>query len=490
MAFSSVQFLFVFLPLSLAVYWLCPKWLRNAVLAAFSLLFFAWAGLKGAAILVLLAGINWLGGLSLGRLAHKRPLLILLILLDLAVLGGFKYAGFAAETVNALVPGLLPVLSPALPLGLSFYVFTAIGYCADVAAGKVESEKNPIRFAVFLAFFGHGPSGPIVRYGQQAPQLDPGSETRRVSADRFCYGIKRLVLGLAKKAIIADQLALIYAKVASVPAATLPAPILVLGYTAYMMQLYFDFSGYSDMAIGIGEFFGITLPENFEYPYLACSVGEYWRRWHISLSSWFRDYVYIPLGGNHGATWRTHLNLLMVFFLCGLWHGASWTFVAWGAWHGLFLALERAGLGAAVERAPRPLRHAYALAAVFGGPAGAYPAAFGQLLFPAFGQGGVVAGGAQAGGATQRGTAMHPSPPLAGTDWPSVLSLVLGIFAVLGLANDAPDKDLYVGIFLLASVAIVLGGIGVAAPDRGKGMPTAGIVLGILALVGLADALL
>ena len=154
MAFSSVQFLFVFLPLSLAVYWLCPKWLRNAVLAAFSLLFFAWAGLKGAAILVLLAGINWLGGLSLGRLAHKRPLLILLILLDLAVLGGFKYAGFAAETVNALVPGLLPVLSPALPLGLSFYVFTAIGYCADVAAGKVESEKNPIRFAVFLAFFG------------------------------------------------------------------------------------------------------------------------------------------------------------------------------------------------------------------------------------------------------------------------------------------------------------------------------------------------
>ena len=196
MAFSSAQFLFVFLPLSLAVYWLCPKWLRNAVLAAFSLLFFAWAGLKGAAILVLLAGINWLGGLSLGRLAHKRPLLILLILLDLAVLGGFKYAGFAAETVNALVPGLLPVLSPALPLGLSFYVFTAIGYCADVAAGKVESEKNPIRFAVFLAFFGHGPSGPIVRYGQQAPQLDPGSETRRVSAGRLSFGIKAVLVGL------------------------------------------------------------------------------------------------------------------------------------------------------------------------------------------------------------------------------------------------------------------------------------------------------
>ena len=342
MAFSSVQFLFVFLPLSLAVYWLCPKWLRNAVLAAFSLLFFAWAGLKGAAILVLLAGINWLGGLSLGRLAHKRPLLILLILLDLAVLGGFKYAGFAAETVNALVPGLLPVLSPALPLGLSFYVFTAIGYCADVAAGKVESEKNPIRFAVFLAFFGHGPSGPIVRYGQQAPQLDPGSETRRVSADRFCYGIKRLVLGLAKKAIIADQLALIYAKVASVPAATLPVPILVLGYTAYMMQLYFDFSGYSDMAIGIGEFFGITLPENFEYPYLACSVGEYWRRWHISLGSWFRDYLYIPLGGSRvKSRGRLIFNLFVVWFSTGLWHGANWTFIAWGLMYFVLLCVEK-----------------------------------------------------------------------------------------------------------------------------------------------------
>ena len=340
MAFSSVQFLFVFLPLSLAVYWLCPKWLRNAVLAAFSLLFFAWAGLKGAAILVLLAGINWLGGLSLGRLAHKRPLLILLILLDLAVLGGFKYAGFAAETVNALVPGLLPVLSPALPLGLSFYVFTAIGYCADVAAGKVEPEKNPIRFAVFLAFFGHGPSGPIVRYGQQAPQLDPGSETRRVSADRFCYGIKRLVLG----------------------------------YTAYMMQLYFDFSGYSDMAIGIGEFFGITLPENFEYPYLACSVGEYWRRWHISLSSWFRDYVYIPLGGSRCRLRRTCLNLLIVFALTGLWHGAAWQYVVFGLLHGIILCMERLGLRRALEQLPRLFRHLYTVVllwltlVIFGAP--------------------------------------------------------------------------------------------------------------------------
>ena len=397
MAFSSVQFLFVFLPLSLAVYWLCPKWLRNAVLAAFSLLFFAWAGLKGAAILVLLAGINWLGGLSLGRLAHKRPLLILLILLDLAVLGGFKYAGFAAETVNALVPGLLPVLSPALPLGLSFYVFTAIGYCADVAAGKVESEKNPIRFAVFLAFFGHGPSGPIVRYGQQAPQLDPGSETRRVSADRFCYGIKRLVLGLAKKAIIADQLALIYAKAASVPAATLPAPILVLGYTAYMMQLYFDFSGYSDMAVGLGQIFGFHFPENFRYPFLSGSVTEFWRRWHISLGSWFRDYVYIPLGGSRCSRSRWLLNVFLVWGLTGLWHGAAWNFVLWGLFFAVLLAAEKLWYGHGLEKT-RLLKHLYMLPllavsfVLFN--AADLPAA-GQQIAALFGFGGLPAAGVE-----------------------------------------------------------------------------------------------
>ena len=374
MAFSSVQFLFVFLPLSLAVYWLLPKQLRNVVLGAFSLLFFAWAGLKGAALLVGLAALNWLGGLALGRLPRKRPLLVLLVAADLAVLGIFKYAGFAAESINALFPGLVPVLSPALPLGISFYVFTAIGYCADIAAGRAAPEKSPFRFAVFLAFFGHGPSGPIVRYDQQAPQLDPCSEARRVSADRFCYGIKRLILGLAKKAIIADQLALIYAKVAAVPAATLPAPILVLGYTAYMMQLYFDFSGYSDMAIGIGEFFGITLPENFNYPYLACSIGEYWRRWHMSLSGWFRDYVYIPLGGSRCRLRRTCLNLLIVFALTGLWHGAAWQYVVFGLLHGLILCAERLGVRQLLGQLPKFVQHLYTVVLlwltllVFGAP--------------------------------------------------------------------------------------------------------------------------
>ena len=361
MAFSSVQFLFVFLPLALAVYYILPKRARNLVLCGFSLLFFAWSGLRGAALLVGLAALNWAGGLVLGRSARKRMWLTLLVSVNLGILALFKYAGFAAESVNTLFPGLLPVLTPALPLGISFYVFTAIGYCADLAAGRAEPARNPFRFFVFLAFFGHGPSGPIVRYAQQAPQLDPLGEERRVTADRFCYGIKRLVFGLAKKAVIADQLALIYQRVVSVPAETLPAPILVLGYVAYMLQLYFDFSGYSDMAIGIGSFFGLELPENFRYPYLAQSVGEYWRRWHISLSSWFRDYLYIPLGGSRCSTACTCRNLLIVFMLTGLWHGAAWQYVVFGLLHGALLCAERLGLRNLLEKLPAALRHLYTL---------------------------------------------------------------------------------------------------------------------------------
>ena len=359
MAFSSVQFLFIFLPLSLAVYWLLPKALRNGALGAFSLLFFAWAGLKGAAVLLALAALTWLGGLLLEKLPRKKPLLVLLITVHLAVLALFKYAGFAARSVNALVPDLLPVFAPALPLGISFYIFTAIGYLADVANGKVKAARSPFRFLVFLAFFGHGPSGPIVRYDQQLPYLDAKAAERQVSLDRFCYGIKRLVLGLAKKALIADQLALIYARVTSVPAATLPAPALVLGYLAYMMQLYFDFSGYSDMAIGIGSFFGLELPENFDYPYLARSIGEYWRRWHISLSGWFRDYVYIPLGGSRCSLAKNCCNLVIVFLLTGLWHGAAWQYVAFGLLHGVLLCAERLGMRTLLDRAPRLLAHLY-----------------------------------------------------------------------------------------------------------------------------------
>lgn len=387
MAFSSVQFLFIFLPLALAVYYVLPKAARNAVLCLFSLILFGWSGLRGAALLLGVAALNWLGGLALARTARKRGLLALLIAADLGVLCLFKYAGFAAESVNRLFPGLLPVLAPALPLGISFYLFAAIGYCADVAAGRVQACRSPVRFFVFLAFFGHGPSGPIVRYGQQAPQLDPRAESRRVTAERFCYGIKRFLFGLSKKVLLADQLALIYQRATSVPAQTLPAPILVLGYTAFMLQLYFDFSGYSDMAIGIGCFFGLDLPENFDYPYLAQSIGEYWRRWHISLSSWFRDYLYIPLGGSRCGTARTCRNLVIVFVLTGLWHGAAWQYVVFGLLHGLILCVERLGLRDLLAKLPALVRHLYMLVVlwatlvIFGAPGlGQGLAALGGIL--------------------------------------------------------------------------------------------------------------
>ena len=341
--FSSVQFIFVFLPLTLFVYYLLPKACRNGVLAVFSLLFFALAGYRSAAVVLGAAFINWLGGLLLERARRKKPLLVLLAGCNVAILAVMKYAPLLVETLNPLLGGSLPMVSAVLPVGMSFYLFTAIGYCADIAAGKAEAIKSPVRFFVFLAFFGHSLSGPIVRWEQQNPQLPCRSESRRVDADRFCAGIKRFVLGLSKKVLLADQLALICARVTSVPAATLPAPILLLGYTAYMLQFYCEISGYADMAVGLGHFFGITLPESFDDPYCAKSVTDFWHRWNIPLSDWFRDYVYLPLGGSRKGEGRACLNLLLVFALTGFWHGAAWKYLAFGAMHGVILCAERLG---------------------------------------------------------------------------------------------------------------------------------------------------
>lgn len=359
MAFSTVQFIFVFLPLALAVYSVAPRGLRNTVLALFSLLFYAWAGPRYALMLVAFAGANWLFGLHLGRTDHKKSALTLFVALDLALLFVFKYLGFALETLNLFRSVAAPGWQPLAPLGLSFYIFIAVGYLADIAAGRAGPEKNPVRFFVFLAFFGHASSGPIVRYPQQAPQLDAAA--RRVTLEGLCCAIRRFVLGLAKKTLIADQLGLITMRVHSVPAATLPAPVLLLGTVAYMMQLYFDFSGYTDMAIGVGGMFGITLPENFDLPYLSRSVGEFWRRWHMSLSTWFRDYVYFPLGGSRCSIRRTCFNLVVVFLLTGLWHGAAWQFALFGLLHGAMMCVERLGLRRRLEKLPAICGRVYTL---------------------------------------------------------------------------------------------------------------------------------
>nr|WP_317401151.1 MBOAT family O-acyltransferase [uncultured Gemmiger sp.] len=366
MGFSSVQFLFVFLPLALAVYFVLPVRTRNVVMGVFSLAFCTWAGIRYSLLLAVFALVHWGFGLLLQR-RPRRGILGAMVAADLLLLGFYKYAGFFAETANAL-PGIhLPVLALALPLGISFYTFQGISYCVDVFRGTIPPERNPLRLYLYFACFAHVSSGPIVRYGFQSVALDPLAPERQVTLDRMYKGIRRFVLGLGKKTLIADQLELVYAAVSGTDAARLPGPVLLLGYAAFAVQLYYDFSGYSDMAIGLGEMFGLPLPENFDYPYLSRSIGEFWRRWHITLGAWFRDYLYIPLGGSRRGTARTCLNLLIVFACTGFWHGAAWQYLAFGLWHGVLSCLERLGLRKALDRAPVWVSHLYTVLAVFVG---------------------------------------------------------------------------------------------------------------------------
>ena len=365
MSFSSVQFLFAFLPLAWAAYYLLPPRVRNAVLAVFSLVFVIWAGWRGTAILLAFTAFNWAAGLLIGRASRKRALLTAAVVCNLAALGFFKYAGFVTENINALLPGALPVLSVAMPLGISFYTFQGISYCVDTARGDIAPTRNPLRFFLYMAFFAHVSSGPILRWSDQQTALDPRAPGRRVDAARFCNGIQRFTLGLAKKALLADPLGSVYAAVNSAPAQTLPAPVLFAGATAFFFQLYYDFSGYSDMAVGLGEMFGLTMPENFDYPYLSRTVGEFWRRWHMTLGAWFRRYLYFPLGGSRCSLGRTCLNLFVVFLCTGIWHGAAWQYVAFGVWHGLLACAERLGLARRLEKLPGWVSHVYLVAAVW-----------------------------------------------------------------------------------------------------------------------------
>ncbi len=361
MVFSSIQFIFVFLPLALALYWAAPRRGRNAALLALSLFFYASGEARHLWLLLALIGVNYVAGhtIEAGRGVSRRIALTAAIGLDLAALGWFKYAGFLASALAplshaAMWQGLV------LPLGISFYVFHNISYVVDVYRGTARARRNPIDFALYIAFFPQVIAGPIVRYHDIAGALDH----RRVRLEDFASGLERFTVGLAKKMVLANPLGDIADRVFALPIGTLATSDAWLGLLCYTLQIYFDFSGYSDMAIGLARMFGFEFLENFNYPYVARSVQEFWRRWHISLSNWFRDYLYIPLGGSrHGAA-RTYLNLTIVFLLCGLWHGATWTFIAWGAIHGGFLAIERAGLGRMLARAPAIVSRAYTLAVV------------------------------------------------------------------------------------------------------------------------------
>jgi alginate O-acetyltransferase complex protein AlgI len=361
MVFASVDFLFLFLPVFLLVQNFLPY--RNVSYVLFSLLFyFIGEGWYTSVIIASVTG-NYLFGIAigvwLGRTGRKVAL-VLGIGANLGALIYFKYAGFFAA--NLLDGALESRVSAHLPLGISFFTFHAISYLVDVYRLDAEAERSFVRLALYILMFPQLIAGPILRFHTVAPQL----RERTVTTENVYHGLVLFCLGMGQKVLLADTLAGIcdplFAKWQSLSAAAA-----WLAAISYSLQLYFDFSGYSNMAIGLGWLSGFYFPMNFNYPYISRSITEFWRRWHISLSRWFRDYLYIPLGGNrHGAV-QTYRNLIVVFVLCGFWHGAAWTFLAWGAYHGALLVVERLGLGAALERVPAPFRHLYALFAILVG---------------------------------------------------------------------------------------------------------------------------
>ena len=357
MLFNSLEFLCLFLPVALALCLALP-W-RNAALLTVSLAFYAWG--EGAYLLVLLGSIALNHGCGLLVAAPGRRgacWLALGIAANLALLGWFKYAVFLQTALLrplGLLEGEAPLGGGHLPLGISFFTFQCISYLVDVRRGLVPADRDPLRFATYVALFPHLLAGPIVRYAEVAEAL----RRRQSSLLLFGLGLRIALLGLMQKVLLADQLAPVADRLFALPPDLLPAGAAWFGAAAFSLQIYFDFAGYSNMAIGLALMLGFRFPRNFERPYAAQSLTEFWRRWHITLSRWFRDYLYRPLGGNRRGRLTTLRNLLLVFLLCGLWHGAAWTFVAWGLAHGAVLVLERAVLGRALARAWRPLRHLY-----------------------------------------------------------------------------------------------------------------------------------
>ncbi|MGF1463280.1 MAG: MBOAT family O-acyltransferase [Maricaulaceae bacterium] len=350
MVFSSIEFLFYFLPIALIGYFLVPRLLKNLWLLLVSLVFYIWG--VGAFVFVLLGSIavNYALGLiadrarEAGKAARVTAAVAATVVINLALLGWFKYANFGVDQVNALLGAVgqagLDWTDVALPIGISFFTFQSMSYVFDVAAGRARAMPDPIAYAAYIVMFPQLVAGPIVRYAGVAEAL----AYRKTTALAAASGARRFALGLIKIVVVADTVGQVADACFAAPANELTAPISWLGVAAYTLQIYFDFSGYSDMAVGLGRILGFDFPENFNRPYSAISVTDFWRRWHMSLSSWFRDYVYIPLGGNRGGSARTYANLWIVFLLTGLWHGANWTFIVWGVWHGALLVLER-GLG-------------------------------------------------------------------------------------------------------------------------------------------------
>ena len=367
MVFSSITFLFYFLPIFLALYFVTPTIRgKNLITLVFSLVFYAWGEPQFIVVLLFSIVFNFLAALAIDDRegSARKVALAVAVAGNLLVLGVFKYANF----VTANVAGLLAPLGLAiattnihLPLGISFFTFHCLSYVIDIYRRRFRANRDPIDVALYISLFPQLVAGPIVRYKTVARQLD----ARRFTLGRTSVGARIFIIGLAQKVLVADVVApLVQVSFDQVHDRSLVEAW--IGLISYTVQLYFDFAGYSNMAIGLGIVLGFTFPRNFRMPYTSLSITEFWRRWHMSLSSWLRDYLYIPLGGNRGSNAQTYRNLIMVFLLCGLWHGANWTFVLWGAWHGAFLVIERLGLKSVLARLATPVSWGYALLAVMG----------------------------------------------------------------------------------------------------------------------------
>ena len=341
MVFSSFPFLWIFLPVALTGAILTQKKGGNVFLLAVSLLFYAWGEPKYIILLLLTISLNYFSGLLIDRAGsgqQKNLITGIAVIINLLLLGYFKYFNFFAESLNALFRSeFIPLRKIALPIGISFYTFQAISYIADLCRGSIEVQRSWVDLALYISFFPQLVAGPIVKYKDISTSL----RNRTLSLDKTVSGLKRFCFGLAKKVLLANTLGYTVDEILSHPIDELSGLLCWTAAVFYTLQIYFDFSGYSDMAIGLADVFGFNFRENFNLPYISTSIREFWRRWHISLSTWFRDYLYIPLGGNRKSTARTVINLLIVFFTTGLWHGAQWNFVVWGLFHGVFLIMER-----------------------------------------------------------------------------------------------------------------------------------------------------
>ena len=339
MVFSSTIFIFIFLPFILLLYYIAGKKIKNYILLIASLIFYAWGGVAYLKILIASIILNYSFGILVDKYSNreilKKAILTLCVILNLSILFYYKYYDFFIENANVLFGTNLSLKHIVLPIGISFFTFQGMSYIIDIYRGDGKVNKNPFSVALYISLFPQLVAGPIIKY----KTIDKQIRSRKESIEQFSYGINRFVLGLSKKVIIADILGVMADNIFSLYEKGIDTPTAWIGAICYTFQIYYDFSGYSDMAIGLGHMFGFRFMENFNYPYISKSITEFWRRWHISLSTWFKEYLYIPLGGNRKG--NVYVNLFIVFLVTGIWHGASWTFILWGIWHGIFIVFER-----------------------------------------------------------------------------------------------------------------------------------------------------